>query len=190
MESKRQSIFREKALEKYLRKQEQTILLRLASPPMFAFFWILLLLLLGAGFIAWQTRVPISVTAQGIVMEQGATGQAEGQVMAVLFLSPGQQASIHQGEPAQISISSTSTLVTSTVASVETQVISPSEARTRFNLQGGLAQVITGPSVLVTIPIEPAASAHLYAGSLCSASIQIGSRSLLSLLPGFNKILT
>jgi len=183
-----QSIFRESAVKKHRQRQEQGVLLRVYSPPVWALCWIVLLLLFGAVGFAWSVTVPVSVQGQGVVIEQGPTGQAEGEVVAILFFSPGQLAGLHVGQPATVSIGSTSTSMAGSVEQVGTALISPSEARSRYNLQGGLAQVITGPSLVVTISIGPAASARIFAGSLCDAQIQIGSQRVLSLLPGFNQM--
>lgn len=188
MPASERSIFRDSAIKKYLQRQEQGILLHVASPPIILFFWIVLLFLLGAGGLAWSIRVPISVQGQGLVIEQGATGQVEGSVVAVLFLALDDQADLHVGQPATVTIGSAASHLQGTVESVGTTAISPDEARSRFNLQGGLAQVITEPSITVTISIGPAASTQIYAGSLCDAQIQVGSRSVLSLLPGFQHI--
>jgi hypothetical protein len=183
------SIFRESALKKYLQRQEQGILLRVASPPIILFFWVALLFLLGAGGLAWSIQVPISVRGEGVVLEQGAAGQGESSVVAVFFFSLDHLADLHVGQPATVIIGSIASNLHGRVENVEASAISPNEARSRFNLQGGLTQVITEPSITVTVSIGPAASMRIYAGSLCDAQIQVGSRSVFSLLPGFNHIL-
>jgi hypothetical protein len=189
MPAPEQSIFRENAIKKYLQKQEQGILLRVASPPIVLLFWVASLFLLGAGGLAWSIQIPVLVQGQGLILEQGAAGQVEGNVVATLFLSPGDQASLHVGQSVSVIVSSTASDLHGTIENIETSVISPDEARSRFNLQGGLAQVITGPSITVTVSLGSAASMHIYTGSLCAAQIQVGSRSVLSLLPGFDHIL-
>jgi hypothetical protein len=182
------SIFRESAIKKYLQRQEQGILLQVVSPPIILFFWVALLLLLGAGGLAWSIQVPISVRGEGVVLEQGAAGQGESSVVAVFFFSLDHLADLHVGQPATVIIGSIASNLHGRVENVEASAISPNEARSRFNLQGGLTQVITEPSITVTVSIGPAASMRIYAGSLCDAQIQVGSRSVFSLLPGFNHI--
>src|SRR5258708_16113605 len=106
MAAPERSIFRESAIKKYLQKQEQGILLRVASPPIVLFFWVALLFLLGAGGLAWSIQVPISVRGQGLILEQGAAGQAKRSVVAVLFLSLDHHADLHVGQPAAMLICS------------------------------------------------------------------------------------
>lgn len=180
------SIFRESAIKKYLQKQEQGVLLRVISPPAFALLWIVLLLLLGVSALAWAIEVPIFANGQGVIVEQTAdggttaAGQSGQEVVAALFFSPDQQGSLHQGQSVAINVGPSSSSLTGSVTSIETGVISPDEARQRFNLQGSLVQVVTGPSVLVLVDIGPVSSAHGYVGSVCAAQVRIGSQRVLS----------
>ncbi len=140
------AIFREKALQRQRERREQGVLLRLASPPVFALYWLLLLLLLGAGALAWSVRVPISLGAQGVMSDaQGAT--------ALLFFAPGYRASLRVGQPVQLSVDPALPTLNGVVASVSTDAISPDEARARFHLQGALAQAISAPSIVVSVRI-------------------------------------
>jgi hypothetical protein len=186
MPSSERSIFRDSAIKRHHQRQEQGVILRVASPPAFAIFWIVSLLLLGAGGLAWATQVPISVHGQGIVVEQNSIGQSGHEVVALLFFPPAQQAKLHTGQSATVNIGSTTTNITGIVEYVATAVISPEAARSRYNLQGGLGEVITEPSIIVTIHIFQ--YPQTYAGSLCSAQVYIGSQRVLSLLPVFDQI--
>jgi len=188
MSTSERSIFRESAIKRYHERQEQGILLHVAYPPALIFLGIFLLLLLGATGFVCSIQVPILVQSQGVVVEHKVPGPDGTAVVAVLFLSPNQLTNLHVGQPALVSIGSTSTNVSGTVEHVDTTIVSPDQARSNFNLQGGLAQVITGPSITVTISIGLAASNQMYAGSLCNAQIQTGSQSVLSLLPGFDQL--
>jgi len=182
------SIFRESAIKRYQQRQDQGILLRVSYPPALVFFWMFLPLLLAAGGFAWSMQVPIQVQSRGVIVEQEIVGKIGTEVMAVLFLAPDQLTGLHIGQPAVVSIGSMPINVPGLVERLDTALISPNEARNRFNLQGGLAQVITGPSITVTISIGRSAATQLYAGSLCNAQIQTGSQNALSLLPGFKQL--
>jgi hypothetical protein len=187
MASSERSIFRENAIKKYRQRQEQAVLLRVISPPAFMFFWIVLLFFLGAAVLAWSVQMPIIVAGQGVVVEEATAGQRGQEVVAVLFFPPERRADLRVGQPAQVSIGPTEISLTSFIEHVAADLIGPSEARTRFALQGALAQVITGPAVLVIIPLGPASSAHVYVGSFCSAQVHIGSQNVLSLFPILKK---
>jgi hypothetical protein len=183
----KRSIFRESAIQKYLRRQEQGILLRVISPPAFLLLWIVLVFFLGAIGLTWLVEIPVSLTGQGIIM--GQNQQGESKIVAALFFSPDQQGQLHRGQPVQLNVGSTASGLTGSIASVETQTISPEEARQRFNLQGALVQVVTGPSIVAFVDIRSASSTRIYAGSMCAAQVRIGSQRALSLLPGFNQFL-
>jgi hypothetical protein len=185
MSASEQPIFRESAIKRYQQRQEQGILLRVSYPPALVFFWIFLpLLLIGGGF-AWSIHVPIQMQGQGVIVEQNMAGQIGTRVVAVLFFAPHQLTGLHKGQSVVVSIGSMPINVSGSVEQVDTVLISPNEARSRFNLQGGLAQVIPGPSITVTISLGVAASTRMYAGSLCNVQIQTGTQSVLSLLSGF-----
>jgi len=153
---------------------------------MFVYFWIMVLLLLS--LLVWSIRVPTFAVGQGIVIEQQAANLSRSEVIAVLFLPPDQQSGLRAGQPARVSIGSTSVTLNSSIEHVEANLISPSEARARFGLQGQFAQTIIGPSRVVMISLGSASSAHSYVGSWCWAQVQTGSRRVLQFLPGFNLI--
>lgn len=158
-------------------------MLRVSCPSGLIFLWIFLLLLAGALAFAWSVQVPVQLQSQGVIAQQGS------EIVAILFFTPGQQTALRAGQPATVTIGPGQSRIPGSVERVEMALISPVEARDRFGLQGGLAQVITGPSIVVMLSIGPAASAQIYAGSLCEAQIQVGSQSILSSLPGFNQLL-
>ncbi|MBO0777910.1 MAG: hypothetical protein J2P37_03695 [Ktedonobacteraceae bacterium] len=176
------TIFRERALESYIQRRERGVLLRLVSPPTLIFSWLLLLLLLGAGMLAWSIHVPVSVAGQGVLNSSGQ------QMEAVLFLPANQLTRLHSGQPTKLIIGSTGANLQGVVETVEPRVISPQEARTRFNLQGSLASLVTGPSSVITVRLKSEVFAEIYAGSVCVAQVQVGSQSVLSLIPGLNQI--
>jgi hypothetical protein len=294
MASTEQSIFRESAVKRYTEGRERNVLLRLVSPPVFMFLWILLPLFIGAIVLTWSVQVPVLAAGQGVVIEQpmstgstapvanatattqatskgkttqtsnagvtgqvvntgkaaqvvnrgkttnkgktthtgkakqatntgktkqttnnkktaqatntgkieltafngnieqatndGSTAQAGTEVVALLFLSPEQQTNLHVGEPVNINIGSGMGSFTGSIERVEAGVLSPSDIRTRFNLQGVLAQAISGPSAVATVRLGPDSSMRTYVGSLCRANVQVGSESVLTMMPGFDQI--
>ncbi len=56
------SIFRKRAIEKYMQRREMHVILRLVSPRMFVFLWMLLLLSVGAGVLVWSIQEPCRVS--------------------------------------------------------------------------------------------------------------------------------
>jgi hypothetical protein len=183
------SIFRKRALDKYMQRQEQNVVLQLVSPRMFVFLWALLLLAVGAGYLVWSIQEPIVVQGKGVVVQpktaNGKTGQA---IVVMILLPPDQQANLKVGQPISINITSANITFTSTVQTIEAGVMSPAAITTQLNLPVQLTQTLSGPSVVAVAPVEPMSLAKTYLGSQCEAQVQIGTQSVLSVLPGYNSI--
>lgn len=192
MASPDQSIFRQRALDKYVRRQERQVILRLVSPPLFLFLWALLLLAICAGGIVWSIQQPVLVQGKGVVVEQKAANGKPQQIDVLLVLPPDQQANLKVGQPVTINISSANITFQSTLATVEDGVMSPASISTQVtNNQlplAQLAQTISGPSIVATAAVEPMSLAQTYLGSQCQAQVQIGTQSALSLLPGVSNL--
>jgi hypothetical protein len=187
-ESKR-TIFRHKALQQYEQSRNKTVLPRYVSPPVFVFLWILLGLLAIAGMAAWLGHVPTYVAGSGVVLDPGSTTQQRGnEAVAIIFVPATPSLALRPGLPVQVQIGSTGPQVASTIMTVEPGIVSPSEARDRYALGGVAPAVITQPSVVVTARLGSSIQAQVYAGSIVSAQVQVGTRSILSLLPGLGSL--
>ncbi len=183
-------LFREKALKQYMQKQEKDILLRPVSPPIFACLWILLCLFLMAAFLAWWQEVPTFVEGSGVILAQGQANTTTSDKAVILIFLPAMYAGqIRSKLPVRVQIGSGGPELSSTVEHVEPGIISPTEARKRYMLDSDAAQILTQPSIALTVMPETALPAHVYAGSLVSAQVQIGSRRVLSLLPSFSQLI-
>lgn len=187
----KRGIFRERALQQYAASRQKDVLPPLVSPPVFIFFWILLVLLIIAGITAWLVQVPTYITGSGIVLDQGIMQgkQANGQSVAVVFLSASHPMHMQAGQRILLQIASTGTQLTSKISQVDPGVISPDDARGRYRLNSATAQVITGPSFVLTVNLGSAFPAHEYAGSIVSAQVQVGTQRVLSLLPGTGQLI-
>jgi hypothetical protein len=185
----KRSIFRGKALEHYAASRQKEVLPRLVSPPVFVSFWILLALLLVAGITAWLSRVPTYVVGSGVVLDQGTLQGQSLSNNAVVFLPANSSMHVHAGQLILLQIGSTGPQLHYRVDRVEPGIISPSEARKRYRLDSATSQLITGPSMVLTISLGPAFPAHQYAGSTVTARLQVGSQRVLSLLPGLGQLI-
>src|SRR4051794_27565116 len=106
----KRSIFRESAIQKYLKRQEQGVLLRVISPPAFLLLWIVLVFFLGAIGLTWLVEIPVSLTGQGIITEQNDQGGSK--IVAALFFSPNLLGQLHRGQPVNLQIGSTANNLT------------------------------------------------------------------------------
>lgn len=184
------TIFRKSALVAYSRGREKDVVPRLISWPIIVCLWLLLGVLIAAGFLAWYVQIPSYVDGSGIILARGDVLQPayEGMV-AVVFLPPDQTVHIRVGLPVQVQIGAAGVHAQGTVAKVEPGLMSPDAARERYRLGGVAALLITQPSVVVIIRLGTTLPTAVYAGSLCTSKVEIGSQRLLALLPGLGKFL-
>lgn len=183
MAQPRRQIFRESAMQQYVQRREQDILPQIVSPPVFAGSWFLLALVLMAGLLAWSAQLPTYQSASGIITKQGQLpSSTSSNVQALIFFPSTDDSQLHVGLPIKLQIGSTGPSLSSTITSIEADIISPSDARQRFQLDTGEAQVITEPSRIVIVNLGKSVSASTFAGSTITAQIQVGTHSVLSQL--------
>ena len=184
------TIFRQSAITAYKRATEKADVPRLISWPIIVCLWLLLGVLLAAGFLAWYVQVPTYVNGSGIILARGDMLQpAYGQMVAVVFLPPDQATHLRVGQPVDVQTGSAGPLVQSTIAQVKPGITSPDAARQRYRLDGMSALLITQPSTVVIIKLGTTLPASAYAGSPCTARVETGSQRLLALLPGLGNFL-
>jgi len=177
MAKTRRPIFRESAMKQYLQKREQDILPNTVSPPFFTYGWLVVLLLVVAGTLAWSSEVPTFMTASGVITAQTANSNA---AQAILFIPTQQATKVKAGEVVQLKLGANGPTRITKIVSVRPGVVSPTDARKLFALDNGAAQVITEPSVIVTVGLDQSISTQTFAGTTVNAQVQIGSHSVLS----------
>jgi hypothetical protein len=175
------SIFRKQAVEKYLQNREKSILPRFVAPPVFLFCWCLLALLLCAGLLTWFGQVPVYVPGAGMVLYPAglSSGGSDG-ARALIFVPYSSALHLHAGQHVQLQLAGQASQLTRAVETVDRTILSPSEVRQRYQF------VISQPGVAITVDLGSRYSARVYAGSVVLAQVEVGSRRLLSLLPGFD----
>ncbi len=168
------SIFREEALQRYIRNREKSILPRFTTPPILLFFWCLLIIFLLGGALAWFEQVPVYATGGGVVPDSGSS--------ALIFIPYSPSLALHVGEPVQVQLASNGAQLSGKVTSTDLQQFSPEQIRQRYQVQ------VAGPAAVVTVSLGPPFTAQTYAGSVLSAQVQVGSRRLISFVPGLNAL--
>ncbi len=180
----RQPLFRQQALAHYAQQQEKTILPRSVAPPVFLCLWMLLGLLLTAIVFAWQVQVPAYAGAAGVLVQNGKiTPQSTGEVLALLFVPASFSPEVQVGQAVTLQLTTTGEQLQATIRSIEPDSITPADARQRYGLTGDLALTISQPSVIVTAALATPLPADMSVGRRISAQVQVGARSVLSLVP-------
>ena len=175
----RRKLFRTRALTHYAQNKQKDILPAFVTPPVFLCLWILLLISGAATFFAWQEHVPTYTQVQGIVLappHEPAT--------ALLFVPSGSVTSIPAGQAITFQVNVTGQQFQASVTSVDAGPITPGAASTHYALTGDTQFVITQPSLVVHLNLTPQQARQVVDHVRITAQLQVGSRSLLSLLPG------
>ncbi|HEU5198287.1 MAG TPA: hypothetical protein VFU32_01550 [Ktedonobacterales bacterium] len=184
----RRQFFRKEALEHYARSREKDILPRSVAPPVFLFFWILLGLLLAATLLAWQVQVPTYAAASGFIAQDRQPGTLPGgETQAVLFVPANLSPTLRVGQSLTLQVALTGQTLIGTITTIRPDVITPDGARQQYALTGDLALVITQLSVVVILDLGAVLPQGVFAGNSLIAQVQVGTRSVLSLLPDLLK---
>jgi hypothetical protein len=164
---------------------EKDVVPRLISWPIVVCVWLLLGVLMAAGLLAWYVQVPTYVDGSGVILARGDKLQpAGGDTGAVVFLPADQATRVRVGLPVHVQIGSVGAYVGGTIAHVELGPTSPDTLRKRYRLNGRGSVLITQPSTVVIVRLGRTLPAAVYAGSLLTAKVEIGSQRLLALFPG------
>ena len=164
------AIFRTEAVNRYIQGREKAILPRLVRPPVFLCLWLLLAVLLAGGLVAGLARVP--VYASGIARVHPETGE-------VILLMPAENRShLQAGQRLFILWNEGGEPQVGTVTAVETPTDRPPHPQPLSPEAGA-----RGEMVMVKALLEPGRSAADSPGRNGQVRIEIGSTSLLSLVP-------
>jgi len=102
--------------------------------------------------------------------------------MAIFFFPPAQVHNLHVGMPIRLHVGPSDKQFSNQIAGIEADAMSPVILRSLFHLEN-YPLLITQPAAVVMVKLDPA-FATAYAGSTLTADVQVGSQSLISLLPG------
>ena len=171
MTASRRPIFRDKAMQRYAQSMEKDVLPRTATPPVFIFLWILLGLLIAATIIAWLGQIPVFVACSGIIQ----TEQGSNRAAVVIFLSTNYLSKVQAGQPVQLPIASTGQQINDAIDKIEPGIVSLAQARQQYKLGNAGSQIVSSPSVVVTVRLNPSISMNIYEGSIIYAQTQVGS---------------
>lgn len=138
--------------------------------------------------LAWLGQVPIYTSGTGMIVEQTTARQQHvlHTTIALVFLpvTPGQPLQVHAGSPVQLHIGTQGQLLITSVAKVEPGILSPVEIAQRYAPGSPITARITSPSIIVAIHLSSIFTSQIYAGSMLTAQVQVGTTSVLSSVLG------
>jgi hypothetical protein len=190
MSLEKRPLFREQAMQQYMQRREKDILPRLVRPPTFLFCWFFFALLVCAGLIAWEEKIPVFVNGTGVVSaesHQAASGNSE--IGTTVFLPASSSQQIHHGSSGLIQFGNTGQSFSGRVLRIEPGVLSPTQAQSRYQLSCNATRTFTEPMIAVDMSLKLPSSLHIAPGTTVQAQMQTGSRRILSLLPGVDGLI-
>jgi hypothetical protein len=188
MQPANRPIFRSEAVRRYAERHEKAVLPRLVRPRVFLLLWFLVGLLLLSAAIAWFARVPTFVSGPAAVVRLPAEASGEEWIAVVVFLPAAAHARLTAGQPVWVEWDGTGERTCAALASVQVEIASPAAVRERYSLGPGENLAVAGPVAVAMAPLDedPDVPAEARVGSVGQADVQVGSRRIISLLPGLS----
>lgn len=191
MSGNRTSIYRASAYENHLRARQAPTLARIATPRSLSWLWILTLCLLAILVTTGLVRIPIFSTVPGFAAER-ETPAVGGEEMVLVILAPapcqqaikvGSEVLVHQEDGGRLPC---------TILRVEPSATSPAHLRERFAASLPPEASFSAPVVVAYAHLPSGAggsSPQTLRGASFEVDIQVGTRRVLSLLPGAGRLL-
>lgn len=183
-QSRKRPLFRETALQQYMRNQEKDVLPRIITPPVFLCGWILLGLFILSGVIAWSQSIPVFASGSAFVLPTGEKNSDD--PTTILLLLPADTAEqIQTGEHCHIRVRSVEPYLPCTITSVQPGLQSPETVLARYQLDD---IQLARPMLVAEAKLETALPEDIHPEDRLKAQVQIGTQRLLTLLPGFDSL--
>jgi hypothetical protein len=177
-------VFRDEAVRRYIESKQAGVLPVFVSPPVFAFVWVIVGILLSGGLFAWAVKVPQYTPAQAIVI----TTESENQATAfVCLVNPATSRNLYAGLKAFVRLGPGDQVAVSEIESIEPAVASPQSLLSRYPTAsaGALRQLSHAAAVVWLGPPSLPRGIMLeeLTGGVYPVQIETGSRRAVSLIP-------
>lgn len=184
-------IFREQALQRYMQKKEKEVVPHLLSPAIFTGLWMLFCLFLLATLLVLRQQVPRIISSSGIVLNQHHAHMKVSDDMVILaFLPATRIRQFHVGQQAIIWSRPDKPGFTGTIQHIESSELSPADIQRRYIQDPHIMLNIAQSSFVAEVrPARPSLLTSNYERSGVTIQVNVGSQSVLSLLPGIGAAL-
>ena len=181
------TIFRPDAVRRYTQPPETIFLPRRVAMRTIVVVWIAFGLLLVGTVAIWIARVPIYLSGEAIIVDQGNARQPK--PVLVAFLPPAAHTQLARGQLLLMQGDARLMYSRHTIMVVEPEIISPDMAQRRY--APGSHPPITQPAAVAIAPLAPrpgdvavrATEVHY------PVKVVVGTRRLISFLPFFHRML-
>lgn len=176
---KPRAIFRPEALQRYMQGRERLILPRYTAQSTAAWMWTIVILLAVGAFAIGVTPVPIVTSATAVIDTSGER--------AVVFLAPETLSLLRPGQTVRLWLRANAAPATHPIERIEPRLVSPADARRRYQLDDASAGAITRAAAVVTVRLQAPGDRDAYAGSVVPAAVQTGVERVVSRLSGLGR---
>lgn len=170
-----------------MQARAQTVLPRFIAPPVPLCLWVLLSCVLTVSVLAWLTRVPVYRNGVATVVEvNGREQNLQDEEMIVAFFPPESRSEMKAGQKLSLKLDPVGPPLIRKIALIEPGILSPAEAREKFNLDDATARTYQRPAAIAIARLGKASDdlpARAYEGTVIEARVEVGSQRLLALLP-------
>ena len=188
---RKQSIFREEALRRYRQRNLEPVFPRLVSPNGFFFLWILVGCLVAAGLLSWLARIPVYATGLAIVVERIELAGDSSKYWMLTVLEAEALPNLKAGQKVLIDSGPQRASLEKIILAVEPDILAPSVVESRFGLGRSVVDRLDRPCALAWVSwgqLPGEVQSADFVGATFRARVEIGSRRLISLLPGFGPL--
>lgn len=158
----------------------QTVLPRFIAPPAPLCLWLLLGCLFTVSLLAWLAHVPVYRNGIATVVN------SKDEELVVAFFPPESKSEMRAGQNLSLKVDPAGPPLIRTIAAIEPGIMSPADARKKFNLDDATARTYQSPATVVIARLgKPSETlpASAYEGIVVDAQVEIGSQRLITLLP-------
>lgn len=159
----------------------QTVLPRFIAPPAPLCLWLLLGCLFIVSGLAWLAHVPVYRNGTATVVNSDQDDE-----LIVAFFPPESKSEMRAGQNLSLKLDPAGPPLVRTIAAVEPAILSPAEARKKFNFDDVTARTYQRPAAIVIARLgKPSETLppSAYEGIVVEAQVEIGSQRLITLLP-------
>jgi hypothetical protein len=189
MPSERQ-IFREHALQQYLQKREKEVIPHIISPSLFTCLWIVFSVFLVTALLTLMEPLPKYISSSGVVVGQREAYKGQRDDLVILaFLPIASRKQFHVGQHVLVQTRRNEHPFTGTIQHIEARIQSPADIQQRYLQKRGVSLDNVRPSLIAEVRLEQSLRlAHDDEGSVVTLQINVGSQSVLALLPGIGPL--
>jgi hypothetical protein len=166
------------------------VLPKLVSRGTFTIAWVLFAILIAAAATAWLTSVPVYANGTMVVVKQDGVSRDSNKEPSMVLLMPSETLASLKGGQEVLLWHHANASLRSWIVAVEPAILSPQSAQERFSLSIGAASQIKGPVAVAFVRWQPLGADQSplpYIGSFYDASVEVGSRPVISLFPVLGK---